>query len=191
MKKMVSGRNKFLMKFSVLDLMLIAMTASLGIAVKPVIVPLTHIITGPLYLPGGVIAGGFYMMWLVIGAGLVKKTGTATLVAIVQAIMVVSLGIFGTHGLVSLFTYIAPGLAVDIVLWLTRHKGCCGSCCFLAGIAANISGTYVVNIVFFQLPLIPLLLSLSAATLSGGVGGLIAYGIIKQFRNYSFLDFKV
>jgi len=32
------------------------------------------------------------------------------------------------------------------------------------------------------LPLIPLLLSLSAASLSGGLGGLIAYNIVKTIR---------
>jgi hypothetical protein len=53
------------------DLVVIAMMASLGVAIKPVVVPLAHIITGPLYIPGGVIAGGFYMMWIVLGAGLV------------------------------------------------------------------------------------------------------------------------
>ena len=90
MKKLLSG-------FSLFQLIIIAMMASLGIAVKPVLAPLVQIITGPLYIPGGTIAGGIYMMFIVLGAGLVKRTGTATLISIVQAIMVVSTGIFGTH----------------------------------------------------------------------------------------------
>ncbi|KKH59838.1 hypothetical protein DU75_07730, partial [Methanosarcina mazei] len=107
--------RKFFNGFSVFNLVIIAMMAALGIATKPVVVPLAHIITGPLYIPGGAIAGGFYMMWIVLGAGLVGKRGTATLIAVVQAIMVISLGIFGTHGIMSFFTYILPGLAVDTV----------------------------------------------------------------------------
>ncbi|SCY52190.1 ECF transporter S component [Alkaliphilus peptidifermentans] len=181
-------KERFLSRFSVFDLVVIAMMASLGIAIKPVVVPLAHIITGPLYIPGGVIAGGFYMLWLVLGAGLVGKRGTATLIALVQAIMVVAIGVFGTHGILSLITYLLPGVAVDLVLLITRHRGCCLGCCFLAGIAANISGTFLVNIVFFQLPLVPLILSLSSAALSGGIGGIIAFNIIKQFKKFNVIN---
>ncbi len=177
--------RKFLSRFTMFDLVVIAMMASLGIAIKPVVVPLAHIITGPLYIPGGVSAGGFYMMWIVLGAGMVGRLGTATLISVVQAIMVISMGIFGTHGIMSLMTYVLPGLAVDLVLFVSRHRGCCLGCCFVSGIAANIAGTFLVNLVFFRLPLIPLILSLSSAALSGGLGGVIAYSVIKQFRKFN------
>ena len=39
--------------FSTFDLVLIAVLAALGIATKPIIVPLAHLITGPLFIPGG------------------------------------------------------------------------------------------------------------------------------------------
>ena len=172
--------NRFLSRFSMFDLVVLALMACLGIASKPIIVPLTHIITGPLYIPGGVVAGGFYMMWIVLGAGLVKKTGAGTLVAAVQAIMVMALGIYGTHGLMSLFTYLLPGLAVDLVWLLGGRRGNLAVFCFFAGMAANASGVFLVNVVFFRLPLIPLLLSLSSAALSGGLGGLVAYTVIRQ-----------
>jgi hypothetical protein len=161
------------------DLVVLALMACLGIASKPIIVPLTHIITGPLYIPGGVIAGGFYMMWIVLGSGLVRKFGAGTLIAAVQAIMVMALGIYGTHGLMSLFTYLLPGIAVDVV-WLLMARRESLIFCFLAGIAANTSGVFLVNLVFFRLPLIPLLLTLSSAALSGGLGGLVAYSMIRQ-----------
>lgn len=177
--------KRFLAKFSMFDLILLALMACLGVASKPLIVPLAHIITGPLYIPGGVIAGGFYMMWIVLGAGLVRKPGSGTLIAAVQAIMVVALGIYGTHGLMSLFTYVLPGIAVDVVMLIYRYKGGNVGCCFLAGIAANTSGTFLVNLVFFRLPPVPLILSVSSAALSGGLGGLIAYGVIRQFEKSS------
>jgi len=169
-------------KFSIFEIIVIALMSALGIATKPVIVPLAHIITGPLYIPGGAIAGGLYMMWIVLGIGLIKKTGTATLISIVQAITVVSLGIYGNHGIVSFFTYIIPGLVVDFYVLLTRRKEFQAGDFFLGGILANISGTFLVNLVFFRLPLIPLVLTLAAASLSGGIGGLIAYGIAKNLR---------
>ncbi len=179
---------KVLSRFTVFDLVIIALMACLGIAVKPFVVPLAHIITGPLFIPGGAVAGGFYMLWIVLGAGMVGKPGTATLIALVQAVAIIAVGFFGTHGAVSLITYLVPGLAVDFVLLLSRHRGCCAGCCFIGGIAANISGTLLVNLVFFRLPLIPLLLSGSAAALSGGLGGLLAFQLLRKLRQFNLLE---
>ncbi|WP_432402573.1 ECF transporter S component [Wukongibacter sp. M2B1] len=178
----------FLSRFSMFDLIIIAMMSALGIATKPVVVPLAHIITGPLYIPGGAIAGGFYMMWIVLGAGFVEKKGAATLVALVQAIMIIVTGAYGTHGIVSIVTYTLPGFMVDILLFIIRKKGSGLLDCFLGGIVANLSGTFLSNIVFFKLPIIPLILSLSSAALSGGLGGIIAYNIISKFEKLSILN---
>lgn len=175
-------------KFSVFEIIVIALMATLGIATKPVIVPLAHIITGPLYIPGGAIAGGLYMMWIVLGIGLIRKIGVATLISIVQAIMVVSLGIYGTHGIISFLTYIIPGLIVDSYMLIVKSKIFQKGNFFIAGILANISGTFLVNVIFFRLPLIPLVLTLATASLSGGIGGLIAYGIYKQLRKNQVLE---
>jgi hypothetical protein len=184
--------KNFFKKFSVFDLIIIAIFAALGIAVKPVIVPLVHIITGPLFIPGGAIAGGLYMMWIVVGAGFVGKRGAATLIAIVQAILVIATGIFGTHGIMSLATYVAPGIAVEL-LWLAmRQYGDGLFACFFGGVVANMTGTLLTNYVFFRLPWIPLVLTLSGGALSGGLGGLIAYNIIKGIKklNIPGLKFK-
>ena len=175
-------------KFSVFEIIVIALMATLGIATKPVIVPLAHIITGPLYIPGGAIAGGLYMMWIVLGIGLIRKIGVATLISIVQAIMVVSLGIYGTHGIVSFLTYIIPGLIVDLHMLIVKSKIFQKGNFFIAGILANVSGTFLVNVIFFRLPLIPLVLTLATASLSGGIGGLIAYGSYKQLRKNQVLE---
>ncbi|MCF6463228.1 ECF transporter S component [Clostridium sp. Cult1] len=175
-------------KFSVFEIIVIALMATLGIATKPVIVPLAHIITGPLYIPGGAIAGGLYMMWIVLGMGLIRKIGVATLISIVQAIMVVSLGIYGTHGIISFLTYIIPGLIVDSYMLMVKSKIFQKGDFFIAGILANVSGTFLVNVIFFRLPLIPLVLTLATASLSGGIGGLIAYGSYKQLRKNQVLE---
>lgn len=168
-------------KFSIYDLVIMSLTACLGIVFKPFAAALAHIITAPLFIPGGVLAGGFYMMWIVIGAFLVRKTGSATIIALLQGIIVMVTGFYGSHGFISLFTYMLPGIAVDCIFFICGRKRCSAGCCFTAGIAANTSGSLIVNIVFFRLPLVPLMLSLSAASLSGGIGGIIAYQIIKRF----------
>jgi energy-coupling factor transport system substrate-specific component len=174
------GTKALLRSLSVRDLMIIALMAALGLATKPVIVPLTHMITGPLFIPGGAVAGGFYMFWIVLAAGIVKKRGVATMTALVQALIVMITGAFGSHGIISLVTYTLPGLMVDLVFLIIRRRIVNIYEYFAAGVIANLSGTYLSNLVFFRLPLIPLLMSLSSAVLSGGLGGLIAYRIRKM-----------
>ncbi|HOB87623.1 MAG TPA: ECF transporter S component [Bacillota bacterium] len=176
--------RRFLDKFTMFDLLIVTMMAVLGVAIKPVVVPLAHIITGPLYVPGGVVAGGFYMLWIVLGRGLVGKTGAATLIGLVQALLVIVLGIFGTHGAASIITYLAPGVAVDLLYLLLRSGVDTPLGAFLGGVAANVTGTFMVNLAFFRLPWLPLVLGLSAAALSGGLGGLIAYSLNKQLKKY-------
>lgn len=179
--------RRLIRKFSVFHLIIIALMATLGIATKPIIVPLVHIITGPLYIPGGAIAGGLYMIWIVLGVGLINKIGVASIIAAVQAIMVVSLGMSGSHGIMSFLTYIVPGLAVDILLILIKYRRPSLGNLFLCGVAANLSGTFLVNVIFFRLPIIPLILVLSSAALSGGVGGVIAYIIINKLEQQGIL----
>lgn len=180
--------KKLVGKFSIFEIIVIALMATLGIATKPVIVPLAHIISGPLYIPGGAIAGGLYMMWVVLGVGLIGKKGVATLISIVQSVMVVSLGIYGTHGIISFLTYILPGMVVDLYILIAKPKEFQIGHLFICGILANIMGTFLVNVVFFRLPLIPLVLTLTTASFSGGIGGLIAYGIIKSLKKNQALE---
>lgn len=188
--KLTLKPGQFFKKFTVFDLIIMAIVAALGIAIKPVIVPLVHIITGPLFIPGGTIAGGVYMMWIVIGAGLVGKRGAATIIALVQAIIVIAAGVVGTHGIVSMLTYLAPGVAVELLLWATRQKGDNIFICFFAGMVANSVGIVLSNFVFFKLPLVPLVLTIAGGALSGGLGGLLAYIIIKGFKKINITGMK-
>ncbi|WDV45631.1 ECF transporter S component [Clostridiaceae bacterium M8S5] len=177
--------KKYLDMFSMFDLVIIAMMAALGIASKTVIVPLVHIVTSSLYIPGGVIAGGFYMLWIVMSAGIIKKRFAGTLTAFVQAIMVIALGTLGTHGILSIVTYSLPGVAIDVVLLFSKNRKYSVVHFFVAGAAANLTGTFLSNLVFFRLPWIPLVLSISSGSLSGGLGGIIAYNIVKGFGRFN------
>ncbi len=174
--------KKFVYRFSPFELALLAMISVLGIAVKPLAGTIAHIVTGPLNIPGGAVAGGLYMMWIVIGAGLTGKTGAGAMIGITQGILVLALGFYGSHGALSLITYTLPGISADLVLRLMRHKVCCPLCGFLAGAAANMTGTLLVAGAFFSLPWIALLLSLAVAALSGGLGGILAYSVVSRLR---------
>ena len=127
------------------------------------------------------------MIWIVLGVGLINKIGVATIIASVQAIMIVSLGIFGTHGIMSFLTYIIPGLAVDILLILVRYRNPWLCNFFLCGMMANLSGTFLDIVIFFRLPFVTLILILSSAALSGGVGGIIAYTMINKLGQQGIL----
>lgn len=166
--------------FTLFDLVIISMMSALGIAVKVVLVPLVHIITGPLLIPGGSISGGIYMMFIVLAAMIVKKPGTAFLVCLVQAILIIITGTMGSHGIMSIVTYLLPGLGVEILYFAIGKFRYTQGGCFSAGVVANVLGSFGVNFVFFRLPLIPLLLTLSLSALSGGLGGLLAHMISKQ-----------
>lgn len=180
--------RRFLEKFSLLQLVLCALMAALGIAVKAVIVPLTHIVTGPLLIPGGAVAGGLYMLFLVLACALCGKLGAATVTAFIQAVLVIVTGLSGSHGAFSLVTYTLPGLAVDLVMLLMRHRGGCILCCFFAGVAANVAGTLAVGAAVLGLPLVPLLLSLALAALSGGLGGLLVRRISKSLQELGVIQ---
>ena len=170
--------------FSIFELLIITVMAALGIAVKPVISSLVRIITGPLAIPSGVLAGGIYMMFLIMAHGLTRKKPAGTLTALVQALLVMLIGI-GSHGIMSFITYLFPGIAVDIAMSTSRRNAPLP--CFIAGLTANIVGTFTVGIILFNIPLIPLLLTLCVAALSGGIGGLFSYYILKQIEKLNIL----
>ncbi|MDR0886680.1 MAG: ECF transporter S component [Clostridiales Family XIII bacterium] len=187
-KKHTISASAILKKFSAYDLIIIAIMAAIGIAIKPIVASVTHVISAPLMIPGGSLAGGLYMMWLVLAFAITGKYGSATLVGLIQAIIVMLTGVPGSHGLMSLFSYVAPGLAVDILMLLLLvlcRRDFDRLASFLAGIAANVMGTLAVNVIFFRLPPLFLALTILVATLSGGIGGAIAwelYRVIKKYR---------
>jgi len=67
-----------LKRFSARDLIIIASIAAVGIAVKPIVNPITKLISTPLGIPGGSLSGGLYMMWLVLVVTIINKRWTGT-----------------------------------------------------------------------------------------------------------------
>ena len=181
LEKQVPDKKRFFDKFSSFELIIIVVMAALGVAVKPIIVPIAHIVCGPLMIPSGAMAGGLYMMWMVIGYGMVRKRGTAFLIALVQTLLVVFTGIVGSHGIMTFLTYLGPGLAVELIMCMVPKFGPNRGVCLGAGTAANLIGTLTVNFVFFRTPGVYLILVLAIASLSGMIGGLISWQLIKIF----------
>lgn len=182
-----------LRRFSTLDLVIITMMAALGIAIKPIVTPLAHIITGPMLIPGGVVAGGFYMLWLVLGYGLTgNKAGTALLIGLVQGIIVI-MQPFANHGAFSIISYAAPGLMIELLYLIFRPGPTTATKAFLGGVVANITGSLLVLVVImrisiWRLPLVPFLLIFLTAIFAGGIGGLVAYGLLNRLKRFNLLS---
>jgi ABC-type thiamin/hydroxymethylpyrimidine transport system permease subunit len=162
-----------------IDLVIMSLLASLGLATKNIIYPLAATITGSLYVPTGAVTGGLYMMWPVMAFGIVRKIGAATTVALIQACVSLILP-FGNFGVLSFIAYLAPGLAIDGVFLISKHKACCSACCMFAAAIANAVGTVLVGALILWLPISVLSFLAVVAAISGCVGGLIANMVLSR-----------
>jgi ABC-type thiamin/hydroxymethylpyrimidine transport system permease subunit len=168
-------------KKATVDLVLMALFASLGLATKNIIHPLIATLAGPLYIPTGALAGGVYMMWPVMAYGFVRKIGAATTTSLIQAFISMILP-FGNFGLLSFLIYLAPGLAIDGFFLLSRHKACCMGCCVGAASIANVVGTVLVGALILALPEVALLFIALIAAISGCLGGFLANMLLVRTR---------
>jgi len=173
---------KLLDNYTTYDLTVIASMAALGLATKHVIYPVVSMVSVPVNIPTGTIAGGIYMMWLLVARGVVKRPGAATLCAAVQG-FAVFLTAFGKYGVLNFPIYIIPGIMIDGSLLLVRHGDlCCRGCSMLGGMLANAAGVAMVSTVVFHVPLFLLLFQVAVGAVSGAFGGVLAFDIIKSYR---------
>ncbi|MCL5876778.1 MAG: ECF transporter S component [Candidatus Bathyarchaeota archaeon] len=161
------------LKIATVDLVLMALFAALGLATKNVLHPLLGPVIGAFYVPTGAVTGGLYMMWPVMAFGFIRKTGAATMVSLIQALISLVLP-YGNFGLLSFVIYLGPGLAIDAFFVLSRHKACCLGCCMGASAIANVVGTVLVGALVLFLPLVVLSFLAVIAAISGCIGGFIA-----------------
>lgn len=164
-----------LKRFSVADLIVIASVAAVGIAVKPIVGPISKFISTPLGIPGGSLAGGFYMMWLVLAVTIVNKRYTGTVFGFLQAVLVLLVGMSGKQGAFSLVSYTLPGIGVDILFYIIGNRQKLITHLSL-GMVANIIGSLTTAVIFFRLPLVMVAVNFAFATASGIMGGYLAYG---------------
>ncbi|MFO7660148.1 MAG: ECF transporter S component [Candidatus Cloacimonadaceae bacterium] len=170
-------------RFPTKDLILIALLAAVGLAVKPVVKTVTHFISTPLGIPGGTLSGGFYMMWLTLAMALTKRFGAATLTGLLQGFVVLITGLFGGHGAISLLTFSLPGVAADFIgYFYKRYEKLDGQ--ILYCILANLTGTWIVGLIIMRLPKAPLYIALGISIISGALGGVLAWLIYRELKKY-------
>ncbi len=176
----------WLRKYSSQDLLYIAIMSALGLATKPIVTPLIHLISAPLMIPGGSLAGGLYMMWIALAIAIVNKPGAGFLVGLTQAIVMLSMGYFGNHGAVSLISYTIPGLIAEIISLFFRNKNTIYFHVIIVT-AANLTGAVIVTIIVMRLATIPFIISLIAAAISGIAGGIISYSIFNKLTKFRII----
>lgn len=160
-------------KISTLDAVFIALMAACGLALKPIVGPLFKLIGSAFFIPSGSMAGAIYMIWPMLALLIVKQFGTATIVGLIQGIVVLVTGIYGSHGVLSLITYTIPGLVIDAIYLSIKHfKN--QWLMFLPPAMGNVSGSLIVGVVFMHLPLIPLVIGLIFAFIFGAAGGFLS-----------------
>ncbi len=173
------------LRIATVDLVLMALFASLGLATKNILYPLIGPLMGAIYVPTGAVMGGLYMMWPVMAFGFVRKPGAATMVSLTQAFISLILP-YGNFGLLSFVIYLAPGLAIDGFFLLLRHKACCPGCCMGASAVANVVGTLLVGGLVLFLPWQVLSFLAVVAAISGCVGGFVANMLLVRIGKIGF-----
>ncbi len=176
-------KNSYLNRFSAFDLILTSLIAAVGIAVKPIVGSFVRMVTMPIMMPAGAVAGIVYMFWVTLAAGLVRKHGALLLFGFVQAVVALIFG-YGSHGAASLMTYILPMVVAEIVLILFAAPGGNNISSFLAGGLANVTGAFLVNLVILRVPKEPLYYILSLSFVFGGIGGLFGFKAAKELRRF-------
>ncbi len=181
MQKREGKSKKGLAAIATVDLVIIAVLAGLDLGTKQIIRPIVSVVTEPLNIPGGAVCGGIYMMWQVVAIGIVRKPGVATLTALIESIISLVMP-FGNFGILSFIIYLGPGIATDLVCFVMRNKADNLPTCVLATAAANATGTFLVGTTALALPTLPLMFSTILATITGGLGGILAYLLLVELR---------
>lgn len=167
-----------LKKIPTLDAVFMTLMAACGLAIKPIVGPFFKLIGSALLLPSGSMAGAVYMIWPMLGLFVVRRFGTATLIGLIQGIVVMVTGIYGSHGVFTLISYSLPGLVIDIV-YMFIHRSKNQWLMMLPAAMGNLSGALLVSIVIMHLPKIPLLIAMVPAFLFGALGGYFSWIIYK------------
>jgi len=185
------GRDEVLLlmlkKLSTLEATFIVLMAACGIALKPVVGPMAKLVGSALFIPSGALAGAVYMMWPMLALLVVRRFGAALLVGLLEGIILLVTGLYGSHGFLSLAIYVLPCFIIDVGFWAIKRFNN-HWLLFVPTAFGNVTGTALVGIIIMHMPTIPLLASLAPAFIFGGIGGLFA-GALYRLLIKSFPQF--
>ena len=169
-------------KFDLRTLIILALCCDLGLFAKRIIAPIANVITDSLHIPGG-IGTSFSLMFLVIAAMLVEQFGCATIMGAVQSGLALGLGMTGSMGALAPIGYIMPGIAIDVIVYLTRNgKLQPTERMVLANSLAAVCASISANFIVFHLRGAVLLLYVCVAATSGAVCGVMGERLLGRLK---------
>lgn len=157
-------------------LLFLALCCDFGLFAKQLVSPFANIVTDALHIPGGV-GTAFSLMFVTIAAAMVPRFGCATAMSAVQSLLAIALGRVGSMGILSPIGYIAPGIAIDLLLRLTKKLPLTDRL-VIANAVASTCAALTANLIVFRLWGAPLMLYLCVATTSGALCGLLGARIV-------------
>lgn len=161
-------------------LIFMALCCDLGLFSKRLVAPAANLITNALHIPGG-IGTSFSLMFLVIAAAVVERSGCAAVMGAVQGALALAFGMVGSMGLLSPIGYIVPGVVIDLMLaGLRRTPLSRRDRVVFANAAAAPCAAMTANLIVFRLRGAALLLYLCVAALSGAVFGLAGAEAVRR-----------
>lgn len=160
----------------------LALCCDLSLFSKRLIGPAANIVTDALHIPGG-IGTSFSLMFLVIAAILVPHFGCATIMGAVQSGLALGFGMVGSMGALSPIGYILPGVAIDLLAWLTKNIPLsCRDRMALMNAVAAVCASLTANWIAFQLHGVVLLLYVCVSATTGALCGLLGAGIVRRLK---------
>ena len=181
------------MKYSKLAMFnFMALCCVLGIFCKKLVNPFANLITESLHIPGG-ISTGFSIMFLVIANEMVRSqcdvkkdpifNWSGTLMGTVQGFVSLALGRVGSMGVLMPISFIATGVAIDLIYALQKFiKLNTFERMIFANALAAVMASVTANLIVFRLWGLVLWLYLCVSAVSGTVFGIIGAVVVNRLK---------
>lgn len=169
-------------RFSVRDIVLVALLASVGGALSAYIGYLGNLVNRFVGVPfgAGQILAGLHIVWPLLAVALVGRFGVGTLTGLVKGFIEFLMG--GTHGLVILLVSFVEGAFVDLGLSLGLGRSLWAF--LLTGAVAAASNVFVFQALYFSgVPWTYILFMAGLAGVSGAIlGGWLSHDLLSILR---------
>ena len=154
----------------------------LGLFVKRFISPVTNLVTDLVRMPGGGVAGGICMSFLVLGAAMSHRRWAGSYIGFMQGLLALAFGLSGYQGIFSLVTYTIPGVVTDVTRILWRGAKNNNAFFILTTCMANVSTAFMSNALVFHFHGLTFMLWVALAASAGLLGGFISSVLYKRLQ---------
>jgi hypothetical protein len=159
-------------KMTVQQMVLLTFCLIAGMCAKKTVSTFANVITDFFRIPGGSLATGFSLAFLIFGTSLVPLPGSGTLMGIVQGMLSLILGMSGYQGAFCILTYMIPGITIDFCNKVIKKRST--SYFVITCSISNVVCSLFSNVLIFHLKGSAFILWVLMATVSGIMAGTIA-----------------